>query len=151
MSSFTCDACNYSTHHKGTYVNHCNSKKHKMKTQLDEIVVKKQEEINTIQQLTQQVLLLTQLVQQVVNKEASNLPSSSIAEHKEIKIKKKTLTFEEEKENIERALKTLTYEEKINYLEKYKSKTDQIKKYVESRMYKCVSDFAIPQLEGSRW
>jgi len=146
MSSFTCDACNYSTHHKGTYVNHCNSKKHKMKTQLDEIVVKKQEENNTIQQLTQQVLLLTQLVQQVVSKES--LPS---AEHKEIKIKKKTLTFEEEKENIERVLKTYTYEEKINYLEKYKSKTDQIKKYVESRMYKCVSDFAIPQLEGSRW
>lgn len=143
MSSFTCDACNYSTHHKCTYVNHCNSKKHKTRTQLKEIVKEKQEENNTIQQLTQQVLLLTQLVQQVVSKE----PSPSV-----IKNKKKIMTFEEEKENIEHTLKTCdTVDEKINYLEKYKPKTEQIKKYVSSRMCQCVADDAIPQLKGSRW
>jgi hypothetical protein len=122
MPSYVCELCDYETHHKGTYVNHCDSKKHREKESCSE---KKEKENDTIAQLTQQVMLLTQLVQQVVAKPV---------EPKVVKIKKKCMSVSEEKLHMETRLKAYgSIGEKIEFLNSYKPQQKKPKDKEDSK------------------
>jgi myosin heavy subunit len=159
MPSYICEYCNYTTDDKTKYNKHCNTEKHK-RHELEKEEKKKQEENSQIQQLTQQVMALTQLVQQLAIKPAE----PKLEEPTVVRIKKEYMTVSEEKAYIERSVKACeSLEEKTDFLEKYKPKQKkpkpeqvntpwhQIKKYAEEKFVKCVCDDAIPQLTGSRW
>jgi len=129
MPSYVCELCDYKTHHKGTYVNHCDSKKHREK---ESCIEKKEKENDTIAQLTQQVMLLTQLVQQVVSKPEPIV--QPVVQPKIVKIKKTYMSVEEEKRHMESRLKAYSsIGEKVEFLNSYKPQQKKPKDKEDSK------------------